>query len=166
MGLESATYIDGLNTSNPVGASDFVSQGDDHLRLIKTAIKATFPGVAFPIGYNTFGGSATALTLTLAVAPAAYVDGMRVWGRIPTGGTATGAATLNVNALGAVSVVKNHDQPIEAGDWEEDQIVEFMYNSADTTFELVTPIAHVAVTDGDIGVHGSGIQCRNIIYSS
>lgn len=42
MGLESATYIGGLSTSNPV-SSDGVSQGDDHLRLIKNVLQATFP---------------------------------------------------------------------------------------------------------------------------
>lgn len=42
MGLESATYISQLDASNPLG-SDPKSQGDDHLRLIKAAIKATFP---------------------------------------------------------------------------------------------------------------------------
>jgi len=45
MGLESATYIDGLNASNPAGA-DPKSQGDDHIRLLKSTIKATFPNVA------------------------------------------------------------------------------------------------------------------------
>jgi len=43
MGLESATYIDGLNASNPVHATDPVSQGDDHLRLIKSTLLNTFP---------------------------------------------------------------------------------------------------------------------------
>lgn len=42
MGLESATYIDDLITTNPV-SSDNTSQGDDHLRLLKTILKATFP---------------------------------------------------------------------------------------------------------------------------
>jgi hypothetical protein len=45
MPLESATYIDGLNPSNPAG-TDLVSAGDDHIRLLKSAIKATFPNLA------------------------------------------------------------------------------------------------------------------------
>lgn len=45
MGLESATYIDDLVTSNPAG-TDQESQGDDHLRLIKAAAKNTFPNAA------------------------------------------------------------------------------------------------------------------------
>lgn len=46
MGLETGTYISDLNASNPVGASDPKSQGDDHLRLIKSVILATFPSIA------------------------------------------------------------------------------------------------------------------------
>ncbi len=42
MGLESATYIPELTITNPVGASDAKSQGDDHLRLIKKTISNTF----------------------------------------------------------------------------------------------------------------------------
>lgn len=42
MAVESATYIDDLNDSYPPG-SDPRSQGDDHLRLIKNVLKATFP---------------------------------------------------------------------------------------------------------------------------
>ena len=44
MALESATYIDGLVTTNPTG-TDNRSQGDDHIRLLKSTIKATFPNI-------------------------------------------------------------------------------------------------------------------------
>ena len=43
MALETGTYIDDLNTANPVGATDPKSAGDDHLRLIKSVLKSTFP---------------------------------------------------------------------------------------------------------------------------
>lgn len=46
MGLESATYISGLNASNPVHISDNVSEGDDHIRLIKSTLLNTFPNLA------------------------------------------------------------------------------------------------------------------------
>ncbi len=44
MGLESGTYIDDLVATNPTG-TDVVSKGDDHIRLIKSTIKASFPDV-------------------------------------------------------------------------------------------------------------------------
>jgi hypothetical protein len=45
MGLETGTYISDLVSTNPT-ASDPKSQGDDHLRLIKACVKATFPNVS------------------------------------------------------------------------------------------------------------------------
>lgn len=44
MSLESAIYINGLVTTNPT-STDVRSQGDDHLRLLKSTIKSTFPNV-------------------------------------------------------------------------------------------------------------------------
>jgi hypothetical protein len=58
MGLETGTTISSLITSNPV-AGDAVSQGDDHLRLIKGVLQAQFPGAAA-------GGFAIPITATEA----------------------------------------------------------------------------------------------------
>lgn len=44
MGLETGTYISDLNSANPVG-TDVKSQGDDHIRLLKATILATFPAI-------------------------------------------------------------------------------------------------------------------------
>lgn len=45
MSLEAATYINTLDASNPT-ATDPKSQGDDHIRLVKSVLKATFPNVS------------------------------------------------------------------------------------------------------------------------
>ena len=45
MALETATYISDLVSTNPT-ASDAVSAGDDHIRLLKSTIKTTFPNVS------------------------------------------------------------------------------------------------------------------------
>lgn len=45
MGLEAFTYISTLTTTNPT-SSDPKSQGDDHIRGIKTALVNSFPAVA------------------------------------------------------------------------------------------------------------------------
>ena len=50
MGLETTTTIAGLVDTNPLDA-DMISSGDDHLRLIKAVLKATFPGVG-GVGYS------------------------------------------------------------------------------------------------------------------
>lgn len=81
MGLEVATYINGLVTTNPVGASDPVSQGDDHLRLLKTVLKNTFP--------NLTG----AMTMTQAQLNAAAQTNV--------GNTFTAIQTIDTGATGA-----------------------------------------------------------------
>ena len=72
MGLESATFINQLVDTNPT-ATDNANQGDNHLRLIKAAIKATFPNITGAV-------TATQATLNTPYLPL-------------TGGTATGAIT-------------------------------------------------------------------------
>jgi len=42
MSLETASWVTQLNSSNPT-ASDPVSEGDDHLRMVKTVLKNSFP---------------------------------------------------------------------------------------------------------------------------
>tara|TARA_R100001443_G_scaffold108702_1_gene119487 strand:+ start:3404 stop:4180 length:777 start_codon:yes stop_codon:yes gene_type:complete len=44
MALESSTFINGLVASNPT-SSDNISDGDNHIRLLKSTVKATFPNV-------------------------------------------------------------------------------------------------------------------------
>ncbi len=44
MALESTTYINGLVATNPTG-TDARSQGDDHIRMVKSAVKTTFPNI-------------------------------------------------------------------------------------------------------------------------
>ena len=58
MSLETGTYISDLVTSNPL-ASDVTSQGDDHIRLLKSTLQSTFPatGKAF-----RFPNDVTAIT--------------------------------------------------------------------------------------------------------
>ena len=46
MALETGTYISDLVATNPVGATDTKSTLDDHIRLIKSTVKATFPNVS------------------------------------------------------------------------------------------------------------------------
>jgi len=45
MSVETATYVADLNPSNPA-ASDQRNQGDDHIRLLKAALQATFPNAS------------------------------------------------------------------------------------------------------------------------
>jgi len=44
MGLETGTHIDDLVVANPA-STDGLAQADDHIRLIKTTLKNTFPSI-------------------------------------------------------------------------------------------------------------------------
>ena len=74
MALETGTYIDSLNASNPA-ATDGLAQADDHLRLLKSTIKATLPNVtgavtATQAELNLLDG------VTATTAEITYVDGV------------------------------------------------------------------------------------------
>jgi hypothetical protein len=51
MSLETATYIDSLVVTNPDGG-DQATTLDDHIRLIKAALKRTFPNVTAEVSLN------------------------------------------------------------------------------------------------------------------
>lgn len=51
MALEAATFINGLVPTNPLGA-DAIAFADDHLRLIKSTIKNTFPNITGAVSLN------------------------------------------------------------------------------------------------------------------
>lgn len=65
MGLEVPTYVNDLVDTNP-GSTDLRSQGDDHLRAIKTALKNTFPGASKPFYFNKSETINSNTTLTAA----------------------------------------------------------------------------------------------------
>jgi hypothetical protein len=86
MALETATYISQLTATNPV-ASDSVSVGDDHLRLLKTVLKTNFSGL------NSSGTTA----VTATAAEMNYLD-------LATLGTSADSKVLT-QASGVVTIV-------------------------------------------------------------
>lgn len=126
MGLESATFIENLNIDNPE-AVDAISQADDHLRLIKTVLKASFPNInaavtAIPaelnkktaiisdgagqLTFNTNVTQALMQTLLGIIKPALSIDGSTL--SIDSGTTASAIRTqlgiTNSSALDAYPV--------------------------------------------------------------
>ena len=63
MALESGTYLDDLVNTNPT-ATDNVSQGDDHLRLIKKVLKNSFPSVDAAVNAIHTGTSAPSTAIS------------------------------------------------------------------------------------------------------
>ena len=101
MALESTTYIDGLVITNPTG-TDPRSQGDDHLRLIKSTLRSTFPNVA-----GAMTATHTELNLidgyTGTTAELNYND-------IPTLGTVESSKTVTADAVGTTKKLKTQEQ--------------------------------------------------------
>ena len=98
MGLETGTYIDFLNSSNPA-AGDPVNEGDDHIRLVKSTVKATFPNISGAVTsthteLNLLDG-VTANTTELN-----YVD-------ITTLGTVEASKAVTVDANKDVTAIRN-----------------------------------------------------------
>lgn len=79
MTIETATYISQLDATYPA-SGDAKSEGDNHLRLIKSAVKATWPNLtATPVtptsaDLNTIAGAATTGGVGLNVVTQASTD--------------------------------------------------------------------------------------------
>ena len=98
MGLETGTYISDLNSSNPV-AGDPVNEGDDHIRLVKSTVKATFPSIT-----GAVTSTHTELNLldgvTANTAELNYVD-------VATLGTAEASKAVTVDASKDSTGIRN-----------------------------------------------------------
>lgn len=93
------------------------------------------------LNYRVAGGTANALTVTLDPAPAslAALTGTPI--RIKIAATNTGAATLNVNGLGAKPLTRPSGAPVIAGDMAAGQIIEVIYNGLSFQLTGMTQLA-------------------------
>lgn len=86
--------------------------------------------------YALTTGSANTYAITLDPVPASYTTGMVV--HFKANFSNTGAATLNVNGLGAVTIKRNYDQNLSADDIKSGQMVIVMYDG--TNFQMLTQL--------------------------
>ena len=77
-------------------------------------------------GPKTAGGSANAITCNFDVAEAAYYTGARTVVKLAT--TNTGAASLNLNALGAVTIKDIYGNDLVGGELTSGAYAEFLHN--------------------------------------
>jgi molybdopterin-binding protein len=107
MALESSTYIDGLVTTNPTG-TDLRSEGDDHLRLLKSTIKNTLPALT---------GAMTASHVELNVLDGATLSTVELnYNDVPTLGTVESSRTVTADAVGTTKNLKTqkHSEIVNA----------------------------------------------------
>lgn len=162
MGLEVASYVSDLVTTNPDGG-DSKSAGDNHLRLIKTAIKASFPNADHAIYLEQAQANiASATTTDIGAATSNYLN---VTGTTTITGLGTAAAgimrtlrfaaalTLTYNATslilpGAASITtaandRAHFVSLGSGNW-----LCLWYQTA-SGIPVVGAATMAALTDGD-----------------
>lgn len=119
MGLETASYLTGLNPLNPV-VGDFVSQGDDHIRLIKSALQNTFPNHSGAQNYPTSFMNALLLSANNRELKAALNEGS-VLNVLDYGATPGADCAVAINtAIAAANVSGNViiDIPFSASSYE------------------------------------------------
>ena len=97
MGLETASYISELVAANPT-ATDPISQGDDHLRLIKSVLQTQFSGLSGTTAVTSSGAELNILDgVTATYTELNYLD-------ITTLGTSADSKALTQSAGGVVTV--------------------------------------------------------------
>lgn len=152
MGLETGTYVNDLNTANPT-STDPKSQGDDHLRLIKSVLKNTFagfPGLVVATGTEAQGATVNDYVVTVSPAPAAYTANFFL--AFKATHTNTNAVTIAINALAAKTLKGVDGAAIESGDIESGGIVVAWYDGTD--FFLISANDRAArAGDTYTGVH-------------
>jgi hypothetical protein len=106
-GLESGTYISDLVVTNPL-STDLASTGDDHMRLIKSTIKTTFPNISgamnathtelnFLVGSTS--GTFTGTLTGMSGATTGTVEYYRVGGKVTLYIISTISGTSNSTAM-------------------------------------------------------------------
>ena len=93
MGVETATYISQLSTTNPLG-SDPISEGDQQIRLLKTVLQAQFSGLSGTTAVTADGAEMNLLDgCTATTTELNYLD-------ITTLGTSADSKALTQSAAG------------------------------------------------------------------
>lgn len=158
MALESGTYIDSLNASNPA-TTDGLSQADDHMRLIKATIKATFPNVS----------GAVTLTHTQVNALETRLDSLEGTGQyapaiVRSNGTPALKSGITAAEIRDLIDLGTSDSPtfttvnattIDLGDWtitESSGTLQFAYQG---TVRMSLSSAGALVAESNITAYGS-----------
>lgn len=134
MALETGNYIGDLVVANPT-PGDPKSQGDDHIRLIKSVLRACFPGFAGAIivgGADT--GTADAYVVNTVTPLLGYSANTMFLFR-PSATNATATPTLNVSGLGALPIKAVDGADLFAGDIPAGRYISVVYNG--TVFQLL-----------------------------
>lgn len=107
--------------------------------------------------YAADAGGSDTYVITLVPALAAYTTGMVVHFKANT--INTGAASLNVNGLGAKTIKKSLDQDLNNGDIKANQLVSLIYDG--TNFQMLSPTATTP-----LNIYANGQTSKNAADAS
>jgi hypothetical protein len=139
--------------------------GETGAKLFSTPLKTARSVQKNAWQYIADTGAADAYVADLDPAPTTYAEGLELFVKISA--TNTGACTINVNSLGAKSIVTKAGAAPLAGDLPEDAIVHLVYNG--TEFQLMSVTlagigfgaADAVYTDGVLGDSISSADITN-----
>lgn len=136
MAVETVSNVGDLDPAAPSGAAP-KSEGDNHIRAIKQALRQSFAGFAGAILVTGVdGGAVNAYTLAPAQALLAYAAKMLVVFQPIVDNT--DAATLNISGLGAKPIVSVAGVPLVAGDLTAGRYYTAFYDGAKFRLDNVT----------------------------
>lgn len=156
LGDSNVTFVhsaSGATGTINLGGANFLSAAETVLQLVHDGtswVRVTSVS-AYDIQKASFiyaedAGSTDAYAITLTPAPAAYTTGMLVAFKANTANT--GTASLNVNGLGAKTILKHNDQTLATGDIEAGQRVLVIYDG--TSFQMLSQLGQAAATPSDV----------------
>lgn len=108
--------------------------------------------------YAADSGSTDAYVVTLSPTPVSLETGMEI--KFKATNANTGASTLNVNSIGAITIKKNNDVDLAIGDIEATQIVKVIYDG--TNFQMVSQTGNSISFDTPLAVVASASSAAEI----
>ena len=162
MGLETGTYLDALVPTNPA-STDGLAQADDHLRLIKGALKNTFPSITGAVSttqaeLNVLDGitSSTAELnvldgITATTAELNYTDGVTSNIQTQLGAKAPLASPTFTGTLAAPTA---NVTTVDLGDWTITQSGTNLVFSHSGTARFKLSSSGALTVEGDITAFG------------
>jgi len=157
-GINTCLTKDGQNTPTanlPMGGNRHTGVGNGAARTDYVAVNQIQDGDLYVAG-SVAGANVIAGTMTPAIT--AYTNGMRVL-FLPANAN-TGAATLNLNSVGAQSITKNGTTALAAGDLVDGVWADVVYDNANTNWILQNPQATYAVRSNNLSDLGSSSTAR------
>jgi len=137
-----------------VGDNTDIAVGSGNKYVTQTGLqKSAETYAASTTGNDTY-------VVTLDPVPTSLVNGMTI--RFKPDTANTGAATLNVNGLGALAIVTGLSTPLETGAILANQVCEVTYNSTGTVWQLKNPASTVVTPT----IYTNGTTTKNAADAS